>query len=117
MTIAIDYDDTFTKAPELWNKFVEAATALGIDVIIVTMRNTEQIGDLHQVAHSVPRDKVFFTALQGKRKFMKDNHGRHIDIWIDDSPEFVCVDHPSLFKEQLRWADVSKFNSGPWRKE
>ncbi len=116
LTIAIDYDDTFTKDPHLWNGFVSSALGRGIDVYIVTMRSPDQVGDLHKVAHTIPKDRVVFTALQAKRPYMRRHHSVHVDIWIDDSPQYVDNDHPALENVEMRWMDVSQFNSGYWRK-
>jgi hypothetical protein len=85
VNIAIDYDNTFTLDPPFWRGFIMRAVMAGHKVLCVTMRH-----DSMPVEHemSVP---VHYTGHKAKRPFM-EAQGIHIDVWIDDMPEFVCVD-------------------------
>ncbi|CAB5221619.1 hypothetical protein UFOVP247_216, partial [uncultured Caudovirales phage] len=38
MNIALDFDDTYTRAPSLWNNFIADAKDKGHDIRIVTYR-------------------------------------------------------------------------------
>lgn len=86
-TISLDYDDTYTKDPELWLAFVKAAKARKHRVCVVTMRFP------HEGRGMDPRllelCEVFYTSRQLKRAFM-ERLKIQIDIWIDDRPDFIC---------------------------
>lgn len=86
MNIALDFDDTYTKDPELWNQFIFIARARGHDIRIVTYRKRSMTDPaLDWLGSSIP---VIFTEYTQKRAFT--NHmGWPVDIWIDDSPEFI----------------------------
>jgi hypothetical protein len=82
MTIAIDFDNTWTADVALWQQFADDAKKRGHDVIIVTARNgwsedmeRRFIGEVH----------IFFTYGKLKRPFM-ERLGIAVDIWIDDMP-------------------------------
>lgn len=96
MKIAIDYDDTFTAAPEFWQEFITKAESCGHHCYIVTCRPDNQenrddiIGDCDGVSHNtgLPKHRHYFTSLAPKRWYM-EGRGIQIDIWIDDMPESV----------------------------
>jgi hypothetical protein len=79
MLIALDYDNTYTVDPTLWQRFISDATARGHDVKIVTMRYPSEI-------ITAPPAEVVYTSRKAKRKFFA------ADIWIDDSPQWVYSD-------------------------
>lgn len=80
MRVAIDYDGTFTRAPAAFRVFIQALKASGHHVICVTMRpNADGI--------DIPCD-VICTDAARKGHFM-EKRGEHVDIWIDDHPEFL----------------------------
>lgn len=87
MNIAIDYDDTYTADPGLWDQFIASARERGHKVWIVTCRrdtpeNREEV--------QVPGCRVFFTNLGSKLDFVKVKRaGMKIDIWIDDDPRCI----------------------------
>lgn len=85
MTVGIDYDDTWTAAPELFAEFVRMLQAAGHTAIIVTGRSEERRPE----GLPIP---VYCTGGRAKRWFMLDEHGIHVDIWIDDTPEWVGQD-------------------------
>ncbi len=77
MNIALDYDGTYTRDPELWNAFIRAAEANGHHVTCVTMRYPEEAIDM-----PIP---VIYTSRQAKMGFFS------ADIWIDDQPHFLVM--------------------------
>jgi len=83
LTIAIDWDQTWTADPDLWSRFAEMAQASGHTVYIVTSRPSGNTSEC--VASGV---KVIATAWQAKRPFCEEL-GIRVDIWIDDCPEFI----------------------------
>ncbi len=95
LTIAIDFDDTFTGAPELWEKFIHQAQQAGHTVICVTSRrNTMENQDLLDRAFSqfhvmLP---IWFCDLKSKLKEMEKRNIK-VDIWIDDDPVTLVRGH------------------------
>ena len=95
LTIAIDFDDTFTAAPELWEKFIRQAQQAGHNIICVTSRrDTDANYELLQRAFSqfhltVP---IIFCNLKSKLDVIH-NQGVKVDIWIDDDPIALVDGH------------------------
>jgi hypothetical protein len=90
LTIALDYDGTYTADPDLWLAFILNAQSRGHEVILVTMRTFEELENID------PRlDGVIFrrvpTARAAKMKFCESFDIRP-DIWIDDQPHFLFTD-------------------------
>lgn len=88
MKLALDYDDTYTLDPEFWDVFLSNARHRGHKVYIVTMRYPEEA--VHEYA-SMRADRVVYTSRKAKRPHLRAL-GLEIDVWIDDSPEFVLFD-------------------------
>ena len=82
--IGVDYDDTYSEMPELFDLFMEAAKAKGHVPVIVTFRYPED-------EINVPWE-VFYTSGTPKANFMRDC-GMEVDIWIDDYPELIGQTH------------------------
>lgn len=91
MKISVDFDDTYTKDPLLWDAFIKNAMARGHTVYCVTARSTEPY-DTDEVYDSIGlligRDNCIFTAGVSKRRFVWTKKIK-IDVWIDDSPEMI----------------------------
>jgi len=88
LTIAVDFDDTFTADPVLWSKFVQHAKQLGHNPIVVTARrNTAENMDLinEQLSHFDCHMRIYFSNLGSKVECM-EKRGINVDIWIDDAP-------------------------------
>ena len=93
MNIALDFDDTYTRDSALWNLFIEQAKDRGHDIRIVTYRQKAMTDPaLDWLGSSIP---VIFTEGEQKRKFT-NNMGWFVDIWIDDSPEFIVDPVPLI---------------------
>jgi len=80
LSIALDYDETFTADRELWTLFVFAAINKGHKVTFVTYRyeglnNEDIITDAKQLGI-----EIVFTGCGQKSECFK------ADIWIDDCP-------------------------------
>jgi hypothetical protein len=83
MRVALDYDGTYTRDPELWDEFIKALIHRGHKVICVTMRKpTETI--------EMPCD-IIYTSRAAKQPFL-DALDIIIDVWIDDNPCWILVD-------------------------
>jgi len=89
ITIAIDYDGTYTADPLLWLDFIQKALDKGHKVVCVTMR-LEMEGDSVD-----PRLKalipIMYTERRAKKKFAR-MHGLEPNIWIEDVPEWIFED-------------------------
>jgi len=86
MRISLDYDFTYTQDPELWDEFIASAKKRGHEVVCVTMRSRDEAQEIiDKFGDDVP---VHCTNRIAKVPFM--NHmGIPINIWIDDSPEWL----------------------------
>ena len=90
MNIALDFDDTYTRDPQLWDHFIARAKDKQHDIRIVTFRKRSMTDPaLDWLSQILP---VIFTEYQQKRAFT-NRIGWNVDVWIDDSPEFI-VDLP-----------------------
>lgn len=82
MRIGLDYDGTYTRDPELWDKFVMMAELRGHEVVCITMRyETEPVFDMPC--------EVVYTGRQAK---ISNIAGCRVDIWIDDNPQWILKD-------------------------
>ncbi len=89
ITIAIDYDGTYTADPLLWLDFIQKALDKGHKVVCVTMRWEGESDSMDpRLKNLVP---VVFTARQAKHPYVK-KQGIDVHIWIDDCPHFVYED-------------------------
>jgi hypothetical protein len=90
MRIALDYDDTYTRDPPLWDSFIDQSLAHGHDIRIVTFRsdnmNNEDIEE--SIGDSIP---VIYTGGQRKRVHCY-TLGFMVQVWIDDMPEIIVED-------------------------
>lgn len=89
MNISIDFDDTYTRDPQMWDNFIRLAQMSGHNVYCVTARSwreDEQV--LGTVGKVVGRENCHFTALQGKKAYMNAK-GIIIHVWIDDMPDMI----------------------------
>lgn len=82
MTIAIDYDRTFTEDPFLWDMFAAMCLHRGHKVYIVTMRHKHEVLEF-ETPRGVP---VIFTGRAMKERHCIEVHGVKIDVWCDDMP-------------------------------
>ena len=94
MNISIDFDDTYTRDPELWESFIERAQARGHEVYCVTARapskiNRDEVYD--SIGKLVGRDNCIFTDSKAKARACAEQ-GVRIDVWIDDLPSNVDND-------------------------
>lgn len=89
MNISLDYDNTYTRDPAMWNQFIGVAQVAGHQVYCVTLRTPEQGPEvLASVGRLVGADNCYFTSMQSKSRYMFAR-GINIDVWIDDMP--ICI--------------------------
>lgn len=99
MNISLDFDGTYTQDPSMWDNFIRMATSVGHKVHCVTMRysnNAEATPVINHLQGKVT--KIHFTGRKAKKKYMEDQ-GIHIDIWIDDQPQFLLHNAVGADKE------------------
>ena len=90
MHIALDYDDTYTRNPDMWDKIIKKMRKAGCTVCIVSDRGNDA-SDMVK-AHLEDRvDAFYFTDGEAKKPWML-NKGLKTDIWIDDCPENILYD-------------------------
>jgi ABC-type uncharacterized transport system substrate-binding protein len=90
MVISLDYDDTYTRDPRLWDAFITAAKASGHTVYCVTMRYRKEGADVVRTLTGKV-DNIFFTERRNKHDFMFEQ-GISVNVWIDDMPWFILHD-------------------------
>ena len=90
MIIGLDYDETYTADPLLWDLFIINAIKRLHKVVFVTYRDERYKVDNEDIinsAHNLGIDIVFTGSKQKEHCFKAD-------VWIDDSPETI----PSAIK-------------------
>jgi hypothetical protein len=86
VNIALDFDDTYTRDPAMWDAFIAMVKDRGHDIRIVTFRkSTMRDPALDWLSQYIP---VIYTEYTQKRQFT-NKMGWMVDVWIDDSPEFI----------------------------
>jgi len=94
LIISLDYDDTYTRNPEMWDRVIRELKDSGCTVYCVTLRYPDFEGEAVRAALHGKVDKIFCTGRQAKRDFMY-SHGIHVHVWIDDNPNFIIMDAAS----------------------
>lgn len=94
MKIALDYDETYTEDPELFNVFTLRAISRGHEVKFVTWRRPDGDNAVLEATASMLGIDVVYCCGKAKMKCYA------ADVWIDDSP-YAVVCH-------AKWADVIK---------
>lgn len=88
LTIAIDYDDTFTADTTAWTKAIELLQTFGHRIVCISAR-MDTISQRHELECALPANvDVFLSYGSQKREYAKAR-GLNIDIWIDDMPEAI----------------------------
>lgn len=100
MNIALDYDDTYSKSPGFWSKFIELAEHYYHDVRIVTHRHPVK-DDLGWF--QVP---VYYTNGVAKKWWLEANTDWTPDVWIEDSPEAILFNSKKTKEELEEWRKI-----------
>lgn len=88
LTIAIDYDDTFTADVNAWSAVIRVLQNAGHRVVCVSARRND-FGHRRELEAALPKDvTVFLSYGTPKREYVKQND-LEVDIWIDDMPEAI----------------------------
>lgn len=83
LTIAIDWDETWTADPDMWKAISDMMKARGHKVYIVTARPSYSIWECEQSGL-----EVIACAWMPKRETC-EARGVRVDVWVDDCPEFI----------------------------
>lgn len=92
MNIAIDYDNTYTRQPAMWDEFIRVFRAYSVDnnIYCVSSRSQSQSKEVVDALFQKV-NAIFFTDRVAKEKYMFDKR-ISIDVWIDDCPFFITND-------------------------
>lgn len=112
MHVAIDYDGTYTAAPEAWSAAVAALRDAGVRVSMVTARDDryDRNAELDMIAES--GTPVHYTRGFAKRQWMTHIAEDPVDVWIDDRPESVIGNSQMTVEELAAWR-ASRHRSTP----
>jgi hypothetical protein len=91
ITVAIDYDGTWTADPEAFAAFANLLRKRGHRVIIVTAR-VSGIGEVHFHCQQHV-DRILASGADYKRDYATAQ-GERVSIWIDDMPGMIGPDVP-----------------------
>lgn len=83
MIIALDYDGTFSRDPELWRDFIYRARRVGHQVIMVTQR-TEECKPFLIDKIQIPLHIICCSGCSKVKATIEA--GYMVDVWIDDNP-------------------------------
>jgi len=101
--IALDYDMTYSLAPEFWDEVIATATMHGHDVRIVTTRSPRDDNIDHIIDH-VP---IIYCDGVAKKYFCtwfaNDFKGWIPDVWIDDKPESILENSSGTRESLAEW--------------
>jgi hypothetical protein len=84
IVVALDFDETYTAAPHVWQAFVQLALTNNMRVTIVTARHAS--GNNSDVEHAATKMNIPVIYTGGRQK----KHVFDADIWIDDAPESIA---------------------------
>lgn len=91
MKIALDYDNTYSADPGLWNAFGLIAYRYGHEIRIVTARDErhDRTAPLIEAEQHFP---VIYCRGVAKKWYLTHFHPDFpVDVWIDDKPESILA--------------------------
>jgi hypothetical protein len=91
MIIALDFDDTYNRDPDMWDGVIKCINNHDNSVLLATYGHPvldydplfDRLSDLGV--------ECFFTDGKAKRPFLRDL-GIYVDVWIDDNPFSITQD-------------------------
>ena len=90
MNYSLDYDNTYTTDPVMWDALIDMMKRYGHKVYVVTMRTPEEGAEVRQYLGDKV-EAIIFTSRKAKQDYVTKLNVR-IDIWIDDIPYFILND-------------------------
>lgn len=104
LTFALDYDLTFTADPICMTNAIRCFQSFGHEVIIVTLRGPEDVGEgdyFDSLKEKYNVDTIFCDG-RAKQEVVHEM-GIGIDIWIDDNPRGITEGSPMTGLEIVQW--------------
>lgn len=110
LTIAIDYDDTYTADPKLWNDFINSCRDCEYTVYIVTMRSMvdyqedlkfKKWADNMWLKYGI--DTILCDGLP--KQETTERYGITVDIWIDDNPRGIYEGSRFTPEQLKKWRE------------
>jgi len=99
MTICIDYDNTYARNPAMWDELLEAAEIAQVEVVCISRReDTPENRQTIQASFGDEFEILSALILCGPNTQKADAAkaaGFAVDVWIDDSPEFIPSSGPT----------------------
>lgn len=111
MIIAIDYDETYTRDPEMWDAVINLFLRRGCEVICATSRRdtAENYREIERELRPIP---IVFCSYKAKAGEVR-KAGHCVDIWIDDNPFSIDPDGEFINEETKRrfaeWKNKAEF--------
>lgn len=104
LTIALDYDLTFTADPNCFKAIIRCFQSMGHEVLIVTLRveTDRNEGDFFDELKEKYDAPTIFCDGRSKREVC-DEKGIDISIWIDDNPQGIIFGSSLSFDELIQW--------------
>jgi len=100
LLIGVDYDGTYSADPDTFDNVISEFRTAGHQVIIVTARSDQ---DAVSVNPSMNLE-VYYTCGEPKDPYMREQHNRGVDIWIEDRPHGVGTSDDWEFDpEKAKW--------------
>jgi hypothetical protein len=103
MTIAIDFDQTYTADARMWYDAIKLMKQYGHNVICVTCRPEYDVFGMDQLEDLIGAENIFFTDNEAKIPYMEGR--QHVDIWIDDCPATVSGGGKVMYKKNPKVYD------------
>lgn len=88
LTIAVDFDETFTADVDLWTSFILIAQSKGHKVVCITARK-ESFDSRRELETALPKNVDIYFAYDMAKLNYAEKYGIEVDIWIDDSPYMI----------------------------
>jgi hypothetical protein len=93
MNIALDFDQTYTEDPPLWDRFIFNSKARGHKVYLVTSR-PEKLPNYPDLNADIDEfllihDIEVIYCSGGQKSYEVSSRGIFINVWIDDCPEGI----------------------------
>jgi len=96
LTVAIDYDDTFTADPKAWTAVIKVLAAEGHRVVCVSSRrDTAEHRQTLRRFLPLAVEKIVLAYDKPKRSAAR-LYDLGVDIWIDDRPETIATKEEAL---------------------
>jgi hypothetical protein len=90
MLICIDFDETYTADPKMWDSIIQIMKFSGHKVICATMRYPSEGAEVQQYLGGKV-DMIYYTSRKAKMVYLSEINVCP-DIWIDDKPVWLFQD-------------------------